>query len=289
MHCNDLLSRLRACLAAALLAAALVWLTAAAFLPEESCLLPVLTAAAAAVTMAFWRRRVWLAPALWLGACAVTAAVFWRAAVSGVAALANGVLDAWKHLHAGNPELFAVAEERGAALLLCMLGALLGVWSASLTRRRSAGGFWCLTALLAALCLLFAPRLTAGWLLAAALAELLAYLLLFGGSDGMGAWLRTAALVLAFALALNGWQSAKPALLDRAVQWTRQQVQTLRYGSNAAAGLPEGDLRNVGPRRTTQETVLNITMQTPASYYLRGFTGEIYENNRWTALDAETL
>lgn len=43
------------------------------------------------------------------------------------------------------------------------------------------------------------------------------------------------------------------------------------------------------PRRTTQETVLNITMQTPASYYLRGFTGEIYENNRWTALDAETL
>ena len=98
-----------------------------------------------------------------------------------------------------------------------------------------------------------------------------------------------AALVLAFALALNGWQSAKPALLDRAVQWTRQQMQTLRYGSNAAAGLPEGDLRNVGPRRTTQETVLNITMQTPASYYLRGFTGEIYENNRWTALDAETL
>ena len=289
MHCNDLLSRLRACLAAALLAAALAWLTAAAFLPEESCLLPVLTAAAAAVTMAFWRRRVWLAPALWLGACAVTAAVFWRAAVSGVAALANGVLDAWKHLHAGNPELFAVAEERGAALLLCMLGALLGVWSASLTRRRSAGGFWCLTALLAALCLLFAPRLTAGWLLTAALAELLGYLLLFGGSDGMGAWLRAAALVLAFALALNGWQSAKPALLDRAVQWTRQQVQTLRYGSNAAAGLPEGDLRNVGPRRTTQETVLNITMQTPASYYLRGFTGEIYENNRWTALDAETL
>ena len=132
MHCNDLLSRLRACLAAALLAAALVWLTAAAFLPEESCLLPVLTAAAAAVTMAFWRRRVWLAPALWLGACAVTAAVFWRAAVSGVAALANGVLDAWKHLHAGNPELFAVAEERGAALLLCMLGALLGVWLAAL-------------------------------------------------------------------------------------------------------------------------------------------------------------
>ena len=48
MHCNDLLSRLRACLAAALLAAALVWLTAAAFLPEESCLLPVLTAAAVA-------------------------------------------------------------------------------------------------------------------------------------------------------------------------------------------------------------------------------------------------
>ena len=78
MHCNDLLSRLRACLAAALLAAALVWLTAAAFLPEESCLLPMLIAAAAAVTMAFWRRRVWLAPALWLGACAVTAAVFWR-------------------------------------------------------------------------------------------------------------------------------------------------------------------------------------------------------------------
>ena len=256
MHYNDFLSRIRACLVSALLAGALLWLTAKAFLPGEKLLLPLLIAVLAAGSAAFWRGRPWPVPAVWLGACAAAAVIGHRAFRSGLAALANGVLDAWKHLRTGNAELFAVADEHGAALLLCILAALLGLWCAGPARRRSPAGFWCLTALLAALCLVFAPHLTAGWLLAAALTELLAYLLFFGGSDGAGAWLRVAAMVLVLALVLDGWQSAKPAFLDSAVQWTRQQVQTLRYGNNADVGLPDGDLREVGPRRTTQETVL---------------------------------
>lgn len=286
---NDFISRIRACLVSALLAGALLWLTAKAFLPGEKLLLPLLIAVLTAGGAALWRGHPWLVPALWLGGCAAAAVICHKAFCSGVAALANGVLDAWKHLRAGNTELFAVADEHGAALLLCILAALLGLWCAGSARRRSPAGFWGLTALLTALCLLFAPHLTAGWLLAAALTELLAYLLFFGGSDGAGAWMRVAAMVLVLALVLDGWQSAKPAFLDSAVQWTRQQVQTLRYGDNANAGLPDGDLREVGPRRTTRETVLQVTMQTPASYYLRGFTGEVYENNRWSTLDAETL
>ena len=288
LSCNDLLSRLRACLAAALLAAALVWLTADAFFPAEKLLLPVITAVLAAVSTAFWRKHTRIAPTVWLSGCAAAAVILRRSVLSGLAALTNGVLDVWKHLHAGNTALFTVADERGAAVLLCLLGALTGVWCAELSRR-SAIGFWCQTALTAALCLLFAPRLTAGWLLVAALTELLSYLLFLGGSDGTGAWLRAAACILAAALVLNGWQSAKPAFLDRAAMWAQQQVQTLRYGDNTAAGLPNGDLRSVGARRPTQETVLYVTMQTPASYYLRGFTGETYENNRWRTLDAETL
>ena len=288
---SDLLRRLRSLLAAVLPAAALLWLLAAAFFPGESVWLPMAATVAAAVSVTLLQgtRRPWLAPAVWLGLCVLALAVFHRTAASGFAALFNGFLDMWKHILGKNFTVFSVTDSHGAMLLLCLLGAVVGVWSAGFARSRSAVSFWSITAVLVLLCVLFAPQLSAGWLLVAALTELLAFAVYFVGSDSAGAWLRITAVLLLSALVLNGWQQAKPAFLEQAVLQTQRAVQRLRYGSNESAGLPEGDLRAVGPRQTTQDTVLKITMESPASYYLRGFVGECYQNNRWLPLESDAL
>lgn len=48
-------------------------------------------------------------------------------------------------------------------------------------------------------------------------------------------------------------------------------------------------MTKVGPRRTTEDTMLEVTMTQPTSYYLRGFVGETYANSRWSTLDSKTL
>lgn len=290
MRFKFIAQRLRAYLPPVLLAAALIWLVADAFLPEQSALLPVTVAAAAAASTALTRGK-WRTAAytFWLLGCLLAAVLFWRAASEGFALLINGVLDVWKHIAARNTDYYFVSGENGPVFFLCLLGAVLGVGSADLMRRRSAAGFWILTAVLGLLGLLLAPQLTAGWLLAAALTELLTYTVFFAGTGSAGVWLRVTAILLLTALLLNGWQTAKPDFLNEAVDGLRQGVERLRYGSNETIGLPEGDLRSVGPRQTNQDTVLEITMDVPASCYLRGFVGETYENSRWYALDADTL
>lgn len=88
---------------------------------------------------------------------------------------------------------------------------------------------------------------------------------------------------------LGGWNqdAARPAVVDTATNWAAEQVDTLRYGSNA--GLPEGNMTKVGPRQISEDTVLEVTMTQPISYYLRGFVGEAYANSRWSTLDSKTL
>ena len=143
--------------------------------------------------------------------------------------------------------------------------------------------------------MLFAPLTAVWWLLLAALTLLLLYAVRFGGrhasSAPLRAWLRPAALLLACVTALGCWNgdAAHPAAVDTAARWTAARADILRYGSNAAAGLPEGDMTGIGPRRTTEDTMLEVTMTQPISYYLRGFVGETYANSRWTVLDSKTL
>lgn len=36
------------------------------------------------------------------------------------------------------------------------------------------------------------------------------------------------------------------------------------------------------------DTILSVTADTAQTLYLRGFVGDTYENETWTALDAET-
>lgn len=66
----------------------------------------------------------------------------------------------------------------------------------------------------------------------------------------------------------------------------KESVQNWRYDGDSQV-LPEGDFRNLGSFETSENPVMEITMSTPQSYYLRGFTGSTYEGNGWTELEKE--
>jgi hypothetical protein len=52
--------------------------------------------------------------------------------------------------------------------------------------------------------------------------------------------------------------------------------------------LPEGDLSEPVTKTESTDTLLSVTADTAQTLYLRGFVGDTYENETWTALDTET-
>ena len=64
----------------------------------------------------------------------------------------------------------------------------------------------------------------------------------------------------------------------------------LHYWRYEKAGevLPEGNLSEPVTKTESTDTILSVTADTAQTLYLRGFVGDTYENEAWTALDAET-
>ena len=52
--------------------------------------------------------------------------------------------------------------------------------------------------------------------------------------------------------------------------------------------LPEGDLSEPVTKTESTDTILSVTADTAQMLYLRGFVGDTYENEVWSALDAQT-
>ena len=52
--------------------------------------------------------------------------------------------------------------------------------------------------------------------------------------------------------------------------------------------LPEGDLSEPVTKTESTDTILSVTADTAQTLYLRGFVGDTYENEVWSALDAQT-
>ena len=52
--------------------------------------------------------------------------------------------------------------------------------------------------------------------------------------------------------------------------------------------LPEGDLFQPVVKTESTDTILSVTADTAQTLYLRGFVGDTYENEVWSALDAQT-
>lgn len=64
---------------------------------------------------------------------------------------------------------------------------------------------------------------------------------------------------------------------------TTATLHRLRYDSGTNA-LPEGNLVNPGAFTRSEETALNLEMDTPGKLYLRGMTGEVYTGSSWKSL-----
>ena len=291
-------ARFRGLLAASLLTAALMGLMISLFSLPVFFLWPVLLGVLAAATGCLMdgTRLSWLPAAAWMTACLLTVLVLLGTVTNGLAQLLDDVLKAWQQLHARNYTSFLAQEDgnTGLTVVLCMLGVLCGLWSIHYVRQPSGLRFWPLAVILAAAAVLFAPMVSVWWLLLAALTVLLLYAAHFGGgkqysSAALRTWGRLAAVPLVCVTVLGGWNqdAARPAVVDTATNWAAEQVDTLRYGSNA--GLPEGDMTKVGPRQISEDTMLEVTMTQPTAYYLRGFVGETYANSRWSTLDSKTL
>lgn len=247
----------------------------------------------AAVSLAASHRLPWL-PALWAAVCGGGLLVLRRTLTGGLAALLNAALAVWQQIFPRVYPVYDAPEDTaGLTLLLTALAVLWGLWSACYVRRPTLPAFLIPAALLAAAAVLFAPAAPLWWTALCALTLLLLYVLRFGRGEGsaLRVWGRAALVLLLTVTLLGGWDgdAAHPAWLDTGRSALSAGLDRLRYGGNAAAGLPEGDLAAAGPLRRTDTPMLTVTMTDPASCYLRGFVGETYTDGRWTALDRRTL
>lgn len=68
----------------------------------------------------------------------------------------------------------------------------------------------------------------------------------------------------------------------------RQQIHILKYETEYTT-LPEGKLAGFEDNKDKNQVALVVNMSQPEPVYLRGFTGAVYKNDTWTALNPEVL
>lgn len=302
------MSKFKNFLISALLSSALfggmLWFVLSLFTVEVFSAIPAAVGAAVLLSSCaapLLGKREWVVPTLWTALTILFAAFFWERTTDGLAQFLNEIIDAYRQVHPRNYEIFVVGDGTGLPYAIAELSALLALACAETVKHRSALFGWGAVALLAAATVVFLPIMTAAQMIAAALTVLTLWLIGFAyrkqnvdltvRRNVLRAWLRTA-MVFLFALAVfctalgtgnrpNGVNS----LAERTLEW----VDTLRYGSTEGTGLLEGDLSAAGTRQKGTKPMLKVTMSQPTSYYLRGFIGETYTDNRWSELSREVL
>lgn len=95
-------------------------------------------------------------------------------------------------------------------------------------------------------------------------------------------------VVLIFNVAMPQDSYLKPALLTEAQSLAQNALDNGRYGSEKS-GLTGGKVYKAGELQRSEDTMLEVTMENPDSYYLRGFVGEVYDNSQWKELDGRKL
>lgn len=85
--------------------------------------------------------------------------------------------------------------------------------------------------------------------------------------------------VAAISLQTGTMQALSENAKDTLHHWRYEKVEEL---------LPEGDLSEPVTKTESTDTILSVTADTAQTLYLRGFVGDTYENEVWSALDAQT-
>ena len=241
--------------------------------------------------------RKWLTPAISAG----TALLFlmrYRAAKNGILLLANDVL---RFRTGRSGRIFYYYETAGSAgriLIPCMYMVLFASVSANLMRRRK-------MLIFPITVLLLLPGFVTGFFESSGAGLLLFSLAaaagLFSCAEESGKMRGPSANAFsnlfppAFALLLillvfGGIRLFAPGSIfntENAVRRINRVMHALRYEQKMQHLLPEGDLTSpVGPRDETP--VLSVTMGAPGKLYLRGFTGDIYEDSVWRSAPASS-
>lgn len=94
-----------------------------------------------------------------------------------------------------------------------------------------------------------------------------------------------AALFVFFAIGSFSLPEAGAGVFHRIKSEVIRQQEKFRYGENEV--LPEGDFQKVKGFSPSGETMLEVYMSVPDSYYLRGFVGSEYTKEGWRALHGE--
>lgn len=85
--------------------------------------------------------------------------------------------------------------------------------------------------------------------------------------------------IAAISLQTGTMQSLSQSAKDSLHHWRYEKAEEV---------LPEGNLSEPVTKTESTDTILSVTADTAQTLYLRGFVGDTYENETWTALDTET-
>lgn len=280
------------------------WLALSLFTVEISLLIPTVVGTviiASCCVSLLLDKNEWVIPTIWLALLALFAAIFWNKTANGLAFLLNEVIDTYKQVYPKNYDIYAVSDSNDVLYAVAELAALLAVGCSEAIKRRSVVFCWATALLIVVSGALFLPVISVSWYIVAALTLLM---MLFIGTayrkqkidlavrwTVLRTWLRTATIFLLIIVLLYtiAGPNTRPDTVDSFAENVADLIDGLRYGSIEHTGLIEGDLSKAGTRSTETATMLKVTMSKPASYYLRGFIGEVYKDNRWSELSREML
>lgn len=216
----------------------------------------------------------------------------------GIAAIINQIIDTWKQLRPYNYEIFRLESDEKicVGIVLSMAAFAGGVAASEYVHHPSSRAAVVQTVADAAILLLFAELIAESVMLVIVLKTGLVWILRMGADfgqlriavqkSGASVWLRASlVLCLAFFIGNTLLQAEEMKIAERISESCAQFITDIRYGNNSADGLTGGDLTKAGKLERRTDDVLKVTMSEPQSYYLRGFVGESYENNKWKTLD----
>ncbi|HWP52147.1 MAG TPA: transglutaminase-like domain-containing protein, partial [Clostridia bacterium] len=118
-----------------------------------------------------------------------------------------------------------------------------------------------------------------------------------GAKDAGGAMLSAGAVLLAACLLGAAVLLLAPANIPDKTAYLLQKnqrnilanIHRMRYESNTAIVLPEGDFSGITEPNFSYETVLKLTMSQPDSIYLRGYIGEVFTDFGWEPIDKKVM
>lgn len=263
---------------------------------------PALAGIMIVISMTAYRRLLWkhrfLIPITWLVILAGGMLLFHSQMTDGVAELINQITELWKQEYGRNYTIYAstaeklttcfamtgltavwaviyeISEGKPVVLILPYLGyCVLGLFCIHTTNI----WFWLLLAMYLLLCIEMITESGTGRLAEQKIRTI--------GQT----WIRLSVVIGVLLTVTSGFWGNRDIPGKKSIQsLLTEGIHQMRYKTAAGTGLTEGKLEHVGNREYSDDIILKVTMTQPASYYLRGFVGESYENNTWKPLDAQT-